>query len=61
MQDVGLSNALARFCIFLTAVPSMETLAEISMTQIRFTRKEAKVLDVLEGRPGEVCHQEVSA
>jgi DNA-binding winged helix-turn-helix (wHTH) protein len=24
------------------------------MTQIRFTRKEAKVLDVLEGSPGEV-------
>jgi DNA-binding response OmpR family regulator len=54
MQDVSLSNALARFRIFLTAVPSMETLAEISMTQIRFTRKEAKVLDVLEGSPGEV-------
>jgi hypothetical protein len=54
IQDVGLSNALARFRIFLTAVPSMDTVAEIFMTQIRFKRKEAKVVDVLKGSPGEV-------
>jgi DNA-binding response OmpR family regulator len=42
------------FRIFLPAIASTETLADIFMTQIRFTRKEAKVLDVLERSPGEV-------
>jgi hypothetical protein len=54
IQDVDLSNAMARFRIFLTAVPFMDTLAEIPITQIRFKRKVAKVLDVFEGSPGEV-------
>jgi hypothetical protein len=53
IQDVGLSNAPAGFRIFLPAVPSMDAIAENSMTQIRFKRKEQRFLDVLEGSSGE--------
>ena len=43
-----------RFRVFLPAIAYIQRSAEICMTQIRFTRKEAKVLDVLERSPGEV-------
>ena len=43
-----------RFRIFLPAIASIQGSAEICMTQICVTRKEAKVLDVLDRSPGEV-------